>query len=72
VNNSLDWDSHDMNGATTTTPPTPKSLVYPQQGQPAVSEEPASCEAIEQKEEGEILVRMGLYDTSEKYEEDPN
>ncbi|KFH47368.1 hypothetical protein ACRE_017470 [Hapsidospora chrysogenum ATCC 11550] len=72
LDNAVDWNPHMMNGATTTTPPTPESVVYPQQAQPAVSEEPAPYEAMEDKEEeGEILVGMGLYDTAEKYDEDP-
>lgn len=53
-----------------TTPPTPDSMLYPQQPQPAVSECSERCND-EPEDEGEILVGMGLYDTPDKYDEDP-
>lgn len=61
-----------MTGSNHTTPPTPDSSVQSEQAQPAVSEDAFPFESLdESEEEGEILVGMGLYDTPDKYEEDP-
>lgn len=72
ADNPMDWNSYIMNGVASTTPPTPESFVHSQQAQPAVTEDSANYSPLEDnEEEGEILVGMGLYDTPEKYEEDP-
>jgi hypothetical protein len=70
--NTLNWTSY-THGMNSTTPPTPDSFVGLQQSQPAVPEEDVvSYETLDEpEEEGEILVAMGLYDTPEKFEEDP-
>lgn len=72
VSNGWDWNSFIMHGFNTTTPPTPETFPQTQLVQPAMSEEALPYEALEEpEEEGEILVGMGLYDTPDKYEEDP-
>lgn len=61
-------------GFSNTTPPTPDSFVCLPQSEPTVSEDTVPFESLdknEDEEEGEVLVGMGLYDTSDKYEEDP-
>ncbi|KAF4452010.1 hypothetical protein F53441_5083 [Fusarium austroafricanum] len=70
--NGLDWNTFIMHGFGSTTPPTPETLPQTQLSQPAVSEDP-DYQALEDatEEDGEILVGMGLYDTPEKYNEDP-
>ncbi|CAM1508399.1 Fc.00g052470.m01.CDS01 [Cosmosporella sp. VM-42] len=70
--NGWDWNTFIMHGYSTTTPPTPETFPQAQLSQPAMSDESLSYEALEEpEEEGEILVGMGLYDTPDKYEEDP-
>lgn len=70
--NGWDWNTFIMHGIGSTTPPTPETLPQTQLSQPAVSEDP-HYQALEDaaEEDGEILVGMGLYDTPEKYNEDP-
>lgn len=72
--NNMDWSSYMPHGLSNTSPPTPDSFVGLPQSQPALSEDAVPYEALdksEDEEEGEILVGMGLYDTPDKYEEDP-
>lgn len=72
--NNMDWTSYMPHGMSNTTPPTPDSFVCLPQSEPAVSEDPVPFESLDtadDEDEGEILVGMGLYDTPEKYEEDP-
>lgn len=67
-----DWNAYVMHGSGTTSPPTPEAFPQPQLAQPVVSEEQIPCQALDEpEEEGEILVGMGLYDTPEKVEDDP-
>ncbi|KAG7419024.1 hypothetical protein LZL87_000628 [Fusarium oxysporum] len=70
--NGWDWNTFIMHGIGSTTPPTPETLPQTQLSQPAVSEDP-HYQALEDaaEEDSEILVGMGLYDTPEKYNEDP-
>ncbi|KAF4338179.1 hypothetical protein FBEOM_7921 [Fusarium beomiforme] len=70
--NGWDWNNFIMHGIGSTTPPTPETLPQTQLAQPAVSEDP-HYQALEDAadDDGEILVGMGLYDTPEKYNEDP-
>ncbi|KAJ3526099.1 hypothetical protein NM208_g11351 [Fusarium decemcellulare] len=70
--NGWDWNTFIMHGFNSTTPPTPEALPQAQLSQPAVSED-IPYQALEEplEEEGEILVGMGLYDTPDKFEEDP-
>lgn len=71
--NTLDWNNFIIHGFNTTSPPTPDSFVQVQQAQPVVSEASIPYQPLEEpEEEGEILVGMGLYDTPDKYEEDPH
>jgi hypothetical protein len=68
-----DWNTFIMHGFSSTSPPTPDSFLPPHQLQPAASTVPQDYETIEEPEEqGEILVGMGLYDTPEKYQDDPH
>ncbi|KPM36984.1 hypothetical protein AK830_g9579 [Neonectria ditissima] len=71
--NGWDWNSFIMHGFGSTSPPTPEAFPQAQLSQPAMSEESIPYQALEDstEEEGEILVGMGLYDTPDKYEEDP-
>jgi hypothetical protein len=68
-----DWTSFIMHGFNATTPPTPEAFPQTQLAQPVVSEESLPFEPLEEpeEEEGEILVGMGLYDAPDKYEDDP-
>lgn len=60
-----------MQGFNSTTPPTPDTFSQVQQ-QPAVSEATLPYEPLDEPEDdGEILVGMGLYDTPDKFNEDP-
>lgn len=72
--NSMEWSSfmgHGVN-ANTTTPPTPESLLQPQTTFSAVPQESPSFQPLDEPEdESEVLVGMGLYDTPDKVEEDP-
>ncbi|KAF7543902.1 hypothetical protein G7Z17_g10369 [Cylindrodendrum hubeiense] len=71
-NNGWDWNSFIMHGFSSTSPPTPEAFPQAQLSQPAMSEQSIPYQALdESEEEGEILVGMGLYDTPDKYEEDP-
>jgi hypothetical protein len=68
-----DWNTFIMHGFSSTSPPTPDSFLPPHQLQPAASTVPQDYQSIEEPEEqGEILVGMGLYDTPEKYQDDPH
>lgn len=72
--NNMDWTSYMPHGMGNTTPPTPDSFICLPSSEPTVSEDTVPYEALdktEDEEEGEILVGMGLYDTPDKYEEDP-
>lgn len=70
--NSLEWNSYIMHGLGNTTPPTPESFKEIEQPHLASSENVAFRQSLEEsEEEGEILVGMGLYDTPDKCEEDP-
>ncbi|KAH6987436.1 hypothetical protein BKA56DRAFT_576847 [Ilyonectria sp. MPI-CAGE-AT-0026] len=70
--NGWDWNTFIMHGFNSTSPPTPEAFPQAQHSQPAMSEEAIPYQALdESEEEGEILVGMGLYDTPDKYEEDP-
>ncbi|KAM5342603.1 hypothetical protein ACJ41O_013569 [Fusarium nematophilum] len=70
--NGWDWNTFIMHGFNSTTPPTPETLPQTQLSQPAMSGD-IPYQALEEplEEEGEILVGMGLYDTPDKYEQDP-
>ena len=60
-----------MQGFNNTTPPTPEAFSQNQQ-QPTVSEAAVPYQPLDEpEEEGEILVGMGLYDTPDKFDEDP-
>lgn len=68
----LDWNSFIMQGFNNTSPPTPETFSQSQQPQPAVSETSMPYQALDEpEEEGEILVGMGLYDTPDKFDQDP-
>lgn len=70
--NGVDWNAFIMQGFNSTTPPTPEAFPQAELSQLAVSEESIPYQALEDSEdEGEILVGMGLYDTPDKYEDDP-
>lgn len=70
--NGWDWNTFIMHGFNATTPPTPEAFPQTQLSQPMLSEESLPFEPLEEpEEEGEILVGMGLYDSPDKYEEDP-
>lgn len=70
--NGFDWNTFIMQGFNSTSPPTPEAFPQAELSQPAVSEESIPYQALEDsEEEGEILVGMGLYDTPDKYDEDP-
>ena len=70
ITGELDWNSFVLQGFNTTTPPTPETFLQLQQ--PAVSETAVPFEPLDEpEEEGEILVGMGLYDTPDKFDEDP-
>ncbi|KAK4083130.1 hypothetical protein PCL_00662 [Purpureocillium lilacinum] len=72
VNGGLDWNSFVLQGFNNTSPPTPETFPQATLSQPAVSERPETCQGLDEDEdEGEILVGMGLYDTPEKFDEDP-
>lgn len=69
--NGLDWNTFIMQGFNNTTPPTPEAFSQNQQ-QPTVSEAAVPYQPLDEpEEEGEILVGMGLYDTPDKFDEDP-
>ncbi|EJP69943.1 hypothetical protein CRV24_008897 [Beauveria bassiana] len=73
-NNSVDWNNFIMHGFNRTSPPTPEVFLQPpQQQQMSVLERTESLHQVEPEEEdeGEILVGMGLYDTPDKRQEDP-
>jgi len=53
-----------------TNPPTPEAFVNTRAPQQAVNREPAMIDGNDE-DEGEILVGMGLYDTTAKYDQDP-
>ncbi|TQV99247.1 hypothetical protein V2A60_004733 [Cordyceps javanica] len=70
----VDWNNFIMHGFNRTSPPTPETFVQPpQQQQILVQERQASFPQVEpvEEEEGEILVGMGLYDTPDKHQDDP-
>ena len=68
----LDWNSYVMQSYNNTTPPTPDSFPQVRDMKTSVSEESIPFEELDDaEEEGEILVGMGLYDTPEKRQEDP-
>ena len=69
----LDWSTFISQGYSNTSPPTPDTFSQVQQGQPTVSEAAVPYQALDKpdEDEGEILVGMGLYDTPEKLDEDP-
>ncbi|KAK7413448.1 hypothetical protein QQX98_007673 [Neonectria punicea] len=71
--NGWDWNSFIIHGFSSTSPPTPEAFPQAQLSQTAMSEESIPYQALEDstEDEGEILVGMGLYDTPDKYEEDP-
>lgn len=62
--NNLDWNNFIMHGFNKTSPPTPETFLQAPQQQQVPLQEPA-------EEEGEILVGMGLYDTPDKHDADP-
>jgi hypothetical protein len=67
----LDWNTFIMQGFNNTTPPTPEAFSQAQQ-QSALSDVAVPYEPLDDPdEEGEILVGMGLYDTPDKFNEDP-
>ncbi|KAK3187068.1 hypothetical protein K4F52_004234 [Lecanicillium sp. MT-2017a] len=71
---SGDWNSFIMRGFSNTSPPTPETFLQPQPQQSVpVPEAAVPYQPLEEpaEEEGEILVGMGLYDTPEKHDEDP-
>lgn len=72
---STDWNSFIMRGFSNTSPPTPEGFLQPQQHQTTMPRPESSVpyQPLEEpaEEEGEILVGMGLYDTPEKHDEDP-
>ncbi|EGX91432.1 hypothetical protein CCM_05590 [Cordyceps militaris CM01] len=73
-NNGVDWNNFIMHGFNRTSPPTPETFLQPPQHyQQSMQERPAPYPQVEpaEEEEGEILVGMGLYDTPEKHQEDP-
>ncbi|KAJ3497827.1 hypothetical protein NLG97_g1601 [Lecanicillium saksenae] len=73
-NNSVDWNNFIIHGFNKTSPPTPETfLQVPQQQQMPAQERPVSFPQVEpaEEEQGEILVGMGLYDTPDKHDEDP-
>lgn len=67
--NTADWNTFIARGFNNTSPPTPVTFL---QNEPVVSETAVPYQPLDEaEEEGEILVGMGLYDTPEKYHEDP-
>lgn len=69
---SLDWNPPSMQSMGSTTPSTPESLAPPQQqSQPVAPREVPYEPMQDQEEDGEVLVGMGLYDTTDKVEQDP-
>ncbi|KAF7552565.1 hypothetical protein G7046_g7366 [Stylonectria norvegica] len=70
--NGLDWNTFIMHGYSSTSPPTPEAYPQTQLPQPAMPNEAICYRALEEpEEEGEILIGMGLYDTPEKCQDDP-
>lgn len=69
TNDGADWNSFIMHGFNKTSPPTPETFLQPLQQQ--VPEVAFPHVETAEEEEGEILVGMGLYDTPDKHEEDP-
>lgn len=68
----FDWNTFIMQGFNSTSPPTPEAFPQAELSQPAVPEESIPYQGLEDSEdEGEILVGMGLYDTPDKYDDDP-
>ena len=65
MNNGADWNLFIATGFNKTSPPTPEAFAQPQQPQQQLP-----IEAPEE-DDGEILVGMGLYDTPDKHDEDP-
>ncbi|OAA77542.1 hypothetical protein LEL_04365 [Akanthomyces lecanii RCEF 1005] len=72
-NNSAEWNNFIMHGFNRTSPPTPETFLQPPQQQAPTQERAGSFTQVEpaEEEEGEILVGMGLYDTPDKHQEDP-
>ncbi|OAA66111.1 hypothetical protein ISF_03949 [Cordyceps fumosorosea ARSEF 2679] len=70
---NIQWNNFIMHGFNRTSPPTPEAFLQPpQQQQPPTQGRPAAFPQVEPaEEEGEILVGMGLYDTPDKHQEDP-
>lgn len=70
--NSAEWNNFIMHGFNRTSPPTPETFPQAPQQQAPTQERPVSLSQVEPaEEEGEILVGMGLYDTPDKHQEDP-
>jgi len=70
---SMDWNTFVTQGFNNTSPPTPELFLPTPQPQTAMAEESIIYHPLDEpEEEGEVLVGMGLYDTPEKYEEDPH
>ncbi|TPX17288.1 uncharacterized protein E0L32_012255 [Thyridium curvatum] len=67
------WEMHQVgNMGRCTAPPTPENFSPAQQQAPQVSsDEPALFPPLDDEEEGEILIGMGLYDPPEKEAVDP-
>ncbi|KAK7955048.1 hypothetical protein PG996_015853 [Apiospora saccharicola] len=67
------WDTSSSAGYNPATPPTPETFQPVSQPEPVVPlEEPSLHQAEEEsEEEGEILIGMGLYDTPDKSDMDP-
>ncbi|KAI5461175.1 hypothetical protein BGZ63DRAFT_228864 [Mariannaea sp. PMI_226] len=71
--NSWDWNSFIMQGFNSTSPPTPEAFPQVEHSQPAMCEQSIPYQPLEEstEDEGEILIGMGLYDTPDKFEDDP-
>lgn len=71
--NGLDWQTYVMQGMNNTSPPTPDSLLQPEPTPSTLPHESPAFQTLDEpeEEEGEILVGMGLYDTPDKVEDDP-
>jgi hypothetical protein len=69
----FDWNSFVTQGYHNTTPPTPEYIPHLREMKPAsMADEPLPYQPLDEpEEEGEILVGMGLYDTPEKTQDDP-
>ena len=70
--NQGSWANYVNGGFSATTPPTPENVPHAVQPNVVLSREADTPQVVdEEEEEGEVLVGMGLYDTPEKQEEDP-